>query len=924
MRNNRQDHIGNAEHSHLSTFGAKFNSRISTLIVPIFVSILFFTAGVVFAAPLGDTADFDDAWAKFAEAYKAEDFPACEELIPRIVAGAHLKYPPQKEPERYFESIVYVCNVYNVRARPAEMKRVLQGALQKLEQAWGADDFHLVQCLNRLGAAHKQNGEPEDFERVLRRAIAIDAAAPAEQRRPAETAQLFGNLASALDDRGDYWGALVYRREAVRLLDVNVRDAHDAGNLGRLLLGIAQVYALQRNDKMAEDYLNLAQRMLQVAVGRNTLVLVVSEQVRARTLMLQGDYLSAEKVMNLVLAQLRMRRPDDPVIPQIIVQLGECLLYQGRLDQAQAAFDEAAKSGAQSPQFTLLQCRLHALRKNWKSALDGITSLRRELASQQAQSLAVLPDALQIAYTASYDRPDLQRAFALALAADANSKPADASLEWWINAKARGTEAFGLRSRALRSVDPMLADGLREQEREVAIIDAELYGKQLDENTLPQALQRQEKLDAIRIKLLSAEQEGAVSWLTLGDLRGAMPQKSVYIDIAKIVDRNFHSPPVLDKSPKHRYVAWIVRPDRDAQLVDLGSSEPIDSAISVFMNFMAGAAALQNQGESELLNVPAAWGTEKLRQAALDKLSNLVWRPLSEHLPTSSADVSLIISPDADLWNVPWECLLQDEKFVIERFGDVRYVTTARELLALPTEPSAQPAAVLIGPSFAVGECLSPIPQSFLDFKSIAASLHGIYGTKCVQLPSEATDRQVFMTVDRPSALIVCTHGIERQSEQSAADFEGQLQLVRPNPLLLVELAVTGWSHFEGRGPNPSGGALTAFDIAGMDLTGTQMAFLAACVTAQGHANGREGENWPTLRSAFHVAGARHVVGSLWDVELESSKKFVQDFFHDMRPGDESRRLADLKRLRLRNANSAHPYYWAPWTLSSSGETALR
>jgi tetratricopeptide (TPR) repeat protein len=100
-------------------------------------------------------------------------------------------------------------------------------------------------------------------------------------------------------------------------------------------------------------------------------------------------------------------------------------------------------------------------------------------------------------------------------------------------------------------------------------------------------------------------------------------------------------------------------------------------------------------------------------------------------------------------------------------------------------------------------------------------------------------------------------------------------------------LRASAWFHFAGHGradgqhPGASSlilhnGSLTARDVAAMRLRDAQLAFLSACETAVSHAADPHAE---TLAGAFHLAGFRHVVGTLWRIDDWHAQQIATGFY---------------------------------------------
>src|SRR5262249_39185277 len=80
-------------------------------------------------------------------------------------------------------------------------------------------------------------------------------------------------------------------------------------------------------------------------------------------------------------------------------------------------------------------------------------------------------------------------------------------------------------------------------------------------------------------------------------------------------------------------------------------------------------------------------------------------------------------------------------------------------------------------------------------------------------------------------------------------------------------------------GANRSGpeATLTAEEIAGLDLRGTELAVLSACETGLGHPSGWQGVQG--LPRAFHDAGVNNVLSSLWSVSDAATSLLMEEFY---------------------------------------------
>ena len=107
---------------------------------------------------------------------------------------------------------------------------------------------------------------------------------------------------------------------------------------------------------------------------------------------------------------------------------------------------------------------------------------------------------------------------------------------------------------------------------------------------------------------------------------------------------------------------------------------------------------------------------------------------------------------------------------------------------------------------------------------------------------------------------------------------------------------------------------LTAEQVSGLPLQGTELVVLSGCDTARG--TFEAGEGLLGLRRAFQAAGARQVVSSLWPVDDQTTQTWMTNFYQaKLENGNtipKAVRTASLAELRARRQinRSTHPFYW--------------
>ena len=104
-------------------------------------------------------------------------------------------------------------------------------------------------------------------------------------------------------------------------------------------------------------------------------------------------------------------------------------------------------------------------------------------------------------------------------------------------------------------------------------------------------------------------------------------------------------------------------------------------------------------------------------------------------------------------------------------------------------------------------------------------------------------------------------------------------------------------------------GKLTAYEVSGMDLWGTDLVALTACESALGEA--QAGRSIAGLRRAFKIAGARALIIAQWEIPTQESidlmTAFYRGWFEDRLAPYAAFRAAQLEIMK----SNPHPRSWA-------------
>ncbi|MEM8739501.1 MAG: CHAT domain-containing tetratricopeptide repeat protein, partial [Planctomycetota bacterium] len=249
-----------------------------------------------------------------------------------------------------------------------------------------------------------------------------------------------------------------------------------------------------------------------------------------------------------------------------------------------------------------------------------------------------------------------------------------------------------------------------------------------------------------------------------------------------------------------------------------------------------------------------------------------------------------------------------------------------------------------LGGGVAGGEVRRVLPRNWGQYavltelvEDAAEQLEGL-GWSVTTLLDEAAVEEAVAGVRGPTILQFATHGylLDKAADGSGWD----------NPLLRSMLLLAGinrWNAggavFYRVGETVRGGAgrdgldgveqaaldagrfeladgvLTAYEVAGLDLRGTELVNLTACETGLGEVTS---DGVVGLRQAFLMAGARSLTMSMWEVPATETTEQVGEFYRRWLGGEGLARYeafhqtqrAALERARARYG-AGHPFYWA-------------
>lgn len=774
-----------------------------------------------------------------------------------------------------------------------------QRALTVAEKVLGPEHAATAISLNNLAWLYQTLGQYEKALLLYRRALAIREKAFGPEQ--ADTATILDNLALLYVDRGQYDVALPFYQRALAIYEKAFGSEHEA--IANGLNNLALLYVdLGEYDKALPMY-QRALAILEKTFG--------SEHASTASILdNQGELYSAlgqfNKALPLYQRALAVR---EKVFwaehSDIAKSLQNLAFFHGEQHQSHDALhfflrgrDVSNRVIARSFPILGEQEKLVFVKKSERGYYGSLSLIQRQLPNDAAAVRAGLDTILSRKAIVFDAQARQQEAIAKSLDPETKKLWNELTSQRVILAKQMQSGAGNLMPEEYQSHLKALQDAISKLESRLAAKSA-LVAQNLKQRNV-----------------------------TSKEVARVLGEDSVLVEYAKIQDYDWDK---KQWTNIWRYLAFVLKGDGSVMLVDLGEASSLDQEIARFLRMVNG------QLESSFAR----------QQEATHQLYQRLWHPL---VAVVGNTFNVIISPDGMLNLVPFAAL-QDEKgrYLIEE-KKISYITSGRDLTkdAIGIKPSyelflaAAPQferfpsySLMVGsdkPSQTVVRSagfnmqFTPLPGTSREATQIPPYLGG---RKIVRIGNEATEDSVLNAL-HPRILHLATHGFFLADQpvwakEPSGVFRAQggrkVIAIRPNSyensLLRSGLAFAGANHAaevkDGRD-----GLLTALEVSGMDLHGTDLVTLSACETGRGEII--TGEGVFGLRRAFALAGASHLMMSLWRVSdkvtAQQMTRFYQLYGKGVEPAAALReaQLSTIAELRGRGVEYP-PALWAPFIM---------
>lgn len=804
---------------------------------------------------------------------------------------------------------------------PAEALPLLEEALSIEEKALGPDHPDVASFLGNVAAVEVELGAYARARLLLERAIALREAklGPVHPK----LASLLGNLGNVFYTEGDYAGARAVWERALAIREKTLGPDHP--ETGHTLDSLASVRQRLGDLAGAEDYQRRALAIVEKAHGSESRETAAALESLGALLVSKRDLAGARGLFERALAirekalgaggvgsteaMIELANLDwadgrtDAALDRVraALQIRERTLGREhpRVAQALVAQARILAGGGRGAEALPLLARASAIESRYLDEVLASTSERQKRAALRTVGAA----SAVMAIAPAVGTPDAARA-AFASAIEWKGRSLDEL------AAERAQRARAPDARALAAAGEL--DEARRDLARVALSGPDSPGGGLAGD------ERARRIGALEKKIEALETELARRGAPLPGRRrptadavcAALPKGAALVETFEY--QRTSAPPA---APESRLLAIVVRGGRcEPVLADLGPVAPISSAIVGWRRQLADDTGKARRG------LPFDGAALAMRGK---EVRALVWTPLERALGDAA---TVYLAPDGPLSALPFGALpaADGRGFLVEE-RTIDLLTSARDLVRRRSPPTAggsilalgAPAYVTATPSPAARPSAgcsdlsalrwAPLPDTADEAAAVARGKRGTLRTGA-DASVEAFRR------DAPGKRVIhlAVHGYLARCPVSAAS--GASPVPRGsgpgadlNPLLASGLVLAGSRAGED-------GYLTALEVSGMDLSAADLVVLSACETGLGDVE--RGDGVYGLERAFLLAGARHLVLSLFQVPTVETASLMSRFYAARERGqDPATALRSAQRAQIlalqKEGREPHPLFWA-------------
>lgn len=305
-----------------------------------------------------------------------------------------------------------------------------------------------------------------------------------------------------------------------------------------------------------------------------------------------------------------------------------------------------------------------------------------------------------------------------------------------------------------------------------------------------------------------------------------------------------------------------------------------------------------------------------------DLLYQLVWQPLQPFLKGIN---KIYLATAGLLSRVSFNALPGDnDQYLFDKY-EIRQCSSIRQIVeqVIPGQIPVGAYAVLFGGidygTASEGKFWGPLSTT-LDEVNYINTLLAANNIKTILLTNTAASEENLKQLSghSPYVLHMATHGFSRPLLDTATKnsfSDGNSFVLADDPMLRSGIILANANNVWSGGKPVEGkedGIVTAYEIANLDLNGTELVVLSACETALGDIRNAEGVFG--FQRAFKLAGVHYMLLGSWDLPATETDQLMRDFYTDIFKGASIYPAFKEAQSKLRKNNP--PYKWAGMILT--------
>lgn len=724
------------------------------------------------------------------------DLAAARKMIARATQNMEKRFGPDDDRRALILYRLAEAYLTLIPSLP-DAEKLLDQALPVLEKEPAKNPVDLALALRARAMVHLYRGDTARSEALLKRALDVLKENKAD---PLLQLGLRLHLEQAREVRGRGGEELQELEKDVRA--VLARKDVELLVVLPLVFSLADVLMNADKGKDALAVMEDAVRVVEKTPATSPLVLAFLRFNLASLHTRMGRLDRALELSKLASGPLADHLGEDhPFLAYLLQLKGTIHLQRGEADEAEAEWMKCQKilgktTSKDHPVIAGLLSEMAVLstrRKDWDRAAARLQDARRIACRHIHLVLPAYSEAEQLGYLEGIEQPQYHTALSLAVNQLEDEKLTGLAAGWVLNGKGVALRVLADRQvLARQSMDPEIGKRVREWQA----VRNEIAGLTFVTPGPRRGKEHGERLRTLHTRLGELDRElggqaprsGADPWVEVDKVRSVLAKDAVLVEMARVKVRNFRYNPGGKEDEKYpwqpdHYVAWVIPATGEGRVrtVDLGPAREIDNAVRSFRAAIKEAPR-KITGFKER-------SAEKIIQEELTKLADLVLEPLLPHL---KAKKTWIISPDSELWLIPWGALPVGEKtYAIEKYR-IHHLTSGRDLVAPVPKVKTGPPLVMTNPEYDLDFAESlritrrmlrqpppemverrekwpsqvPVPRNWValagtarETDAILAHLTRYSGARPAVYKGKEALEGIFRAAERPDVVVLSTHG---------------------------------------------------------------------------------------------------------------------------------------------------------------------